>query len=219
MTGQEFVEQLLQEMDELFAQLDTQETLESETSGQLDTVTLLRHALRSEVEAAEIAGLWMPTTPETDVKMAFARQCGDEMRHYELILERLQELGEDPDSLETVDPSYSPLYQYLRTLQSTVERIAAAPFAREAAAKVRNAQFVDFCRSIGDQETTDLYVDIIQPDEVHHHELGCKLLARYATSDSLQTLARAAARNSLAIADELRTLAEKTTGLRSIPVS
>jgi hypothetical protein len=35
----------------------------------------------------------------------------------------------------------------------------------------------------------------------------------------LQELAAAAARNTLAIADELRTLAEKTTGMHNIPSS
>jgi hypothetical protein len=49
--------------------------------------------------------------------------------------------------------------------------------------------------------------------------MGAELLAKYALTDELQELAAAAMRSSLAIADELRTLTEKATGMRSIPVS
>jgi hypothetical protein len=38
-------------------------------------------------------------------------------------------------------------------------------------------------------------------------------------TEELQELIRAATRNTLAIADELRNLAAKTTGVHSIPVS
>jgi hypothetical protein len=39
------------------------------------------------------------------------------------------------------------------------------------------------------------------------------------TTEEAQRLAKEATRNSMAIADELRTLAEKSTGLHPIPVS
>jgi hypothetical protein len=215
----EFVRNLRQEMDHLFGQLGERQTLESESEGEVDVVTLLKLALKSEIEASELAGYWMPTTPEIDVKMAFARQCGDEMKHYDLILRRLGELGEDMSGFEPAEEGYSPLYHYLRGLRTTVERVAAGPFAREAVAEVRNAQFIEFCRSVGDAGTIKMYVDIIQPEEIHHHEMGSDLLAKYAVTDELQELAATAVRSSLAIADELRTLTERATGMRSSPVS
>jgi hypothetical protein len=100
-----------------------------------------------------------------------------------------------------------------------VERIAAGPFAREAIAKVRNAQFIELCETAGDAVTAKLYLDIIQPEEVKHHELARGILERLCTTPELQELAAASTRNTLAIADELRTLAEKTTGMHAIPVS
>jgi bacterioferritin (cytochrome b1) len=215
----EFVEQLVAEMDRLFAQLGETETLESESQGRVDVVTLLRVALKSEIEASELAALWMPTTPEVDAKMCLALQCGDEMKHYGLIAERLAQLGSDPAAFDPLADGHSPLYQYLRGLRTTVERIAGGPFASEAIAQVRNRQFVAFCRSAGDPRTADLYESVIQPEEAHHHRLGREILERHAVTAELQELVRAATRNTLAIADELRNLAAKTTGFHSIPLS
>jgi len=215
----EFVDQLVTEMDRLFAQLGETETLEAESEGRVDVVNLLRLALKSELEASELAALWMPTTPEVDAKMCLALQCGDEMKHYGLISERLTQLGEDLAGFDPLADGHSPLYQYLRGLRTTVERIAGGPFASEAIAQVRNRQFVAFCRAAGDHQTADLYEDVIQPEEAHHHRLGREILERYAVTEELQELIRAATRNTLAIADELRNLAAKTTGVHSIPVS
>ena len=219
MDSRDFVRNLRAEMDQLFGQLGERQTLESESDGKVDVVTLLKLALKSEIEASELAGYWMPTTPEIDAKMAFARQCGDEMKHYDLILRRLTELGENMAGHDPASEGYSPLYHYLRGLRTTVERVAAGPFAREAIAEIRNAQFIELCRSVGDSRTAQVYIEIIQPEEVHHHRLGYELLEKYAVTDELQELAAAATRSSLAIADELRTLTEKATGMRSIPVS
>jgi hypothetical protein len=220
MEPQEFVTNLRREMDRLFGQLGERQTLESESEGKVDVVTLLKLALKSEIEASELAGYWMPTTAEIDVKMAFARQCGDEMKHYDLILKRLGELGEDMSGYDPAQEGYSPLYHYLRGLRTTVERVAAGPFAREAIAKVRNQQFIDFCAAVGDEGTARLYREVIQPEEVKHHRLARTLLERLCTTAELQELAASAARTTLAIADELRTLAEKTSGRHHpIPVS
>jgi bacterioferritin (cytochrome b1) len=215
----EFVDQLVAEMDRLFAQLGETETLESESEGRVNVVTLLRLALKSELEASELAALWMPTTSEVDAKMCLALQCGDEMKHYALISQRLAQLGEDLTGFDPLADGHSPLYQYLRGLRTTVERIAGGPFASEAIAQVRNRQFVAFCRSVGDPQTAELYEEVIQPEEAHHHQLGREILEKYTVTPELQDLVTAATRNTLAIADELRNLAAKTTGVHSIPVS
>jgi len=217
--SKEFVAKLVEEMDQLFARLGEIETLESESDGEVDVVTLLRLALKSEMEASELAALWFPSTPEVDAKMALALQCGDEMKHYGMISDRLAQLGEDMTGFDPMADGHSPMYQYLRGLRTTVERIAAGPFASEAIAQVRNAQFVRFCQSVGDHETARLYSEIIQPEEAHHHHLGREVLERHATTPELQELAAAAVRNTLAIADELSNLAAKTTGVHNIPVS
>jgi bacterioferritin (cytochrome b1) len=220
MEARDFVQGLVDEMEELFSRLGEDEILEAETDGEVEVPTLLKLALKSEMEAAELAGSWMPQTQEVDGKMLFALQCGDEMKHYQMIADRLRELGHDPDALDPAAEGYSPLYHYLRGLRSTLERAAAGPFTCEAIARVRNRQFIDFCRSAGDDETADLYEDVIQPEEVHHHEEGRRFLERHATTPEAQEAVAAAVRTTLAIADELKTLAEKSSGLDTpIPVS
>src|SRR4029079_17504519 len=129
MDGKEFVTGLLAEMDGLFAKLGETDTLEAESEGRGDVVTLLKLALKSELEASELAGFWLPTTAEIDAKMALALQCGDEMKHYGLISQRLEELGEDLSGFDPLADGHSPLYQYLRGLRTMIERIAAGPFA------------------------------------------------------------------------------------------
>jgi 1,2-phenylacetyl-CoA epoxidase catalytic subunit len=217
--SKQFVAGLIEEMDRLFARLGETETLEAESEGQVDVITLLRLALKSELEASELAGFWMPTTPEVDAKMALALQCGDEMKHYGLISQRLVELGQDLSDFDPLSDGHSPLYQYLRGLRTTVERIAGGPFASEAIAVIRNAQFVGFCRSVGDEGTARLYAETIQPEESHHQHLGREILEKYCITPETQELAAAAVRNTFAIADELRNLAAKTTGIFNIPVS
>src|SRR5437016_4141558 len=120
MTGTEFIGGLVAEMEALFARLGERQALEAESEGQVDVKTLLRLALNSELEASELAALWMPSTPEIDVK---------------------------------------------------------------------------------------------------HHELARAILERLCTTAELQEAAAAGTRNTLAIADELSTLAQKSTGMHAIPGS
>ncbi len=219
MDSKEFVATLMAEMERLFACLGEHETLEAESGGRIEMVTLLKLALASELEASELAGSWMPSTSEIDAKQVFAAQCGDEMRHYALIEQRLVELGADLSGFEPLAEGHSPLYEYMRGLRTMAERMAAGPFASEAIAQVRNRQFIAWCESVGDTETARLYHEVIQPEELHHHELGRAILEKYATTPEIQELVANAVRTTLAIADELATLSEKTTGLQALPVS
>jgi len=219
MDPRDFVQGLVDEMEALFSRLGEDAILAAESGGNVEVPTLLKLALQSELEAAELAGSWMPQTHDVEGKMLFALQCGDEMRHYRLIADRLAELGHDVEAFDPAAEGYSPLYHYLRGLRSTIERAAAGPFTCEAIARVRNRQFIAFCRSVGDEETALLYEDVIQPEEVHHHEEGRRYLERHATTPEAQEAAAAAVRTTLAIADELKDLAGKSTGLETLPVS
>jgi len=193
----------------------------SATAGEPDaalTVTrLLLLALKNEIEATECAAAWIATTPETDVKLALARQAGDEAKHYKLIQKRLAELGVATDAHDPLSAGRSPLASFLLTLEGTVARVAAGQFTREALAVVRNAEFARFCRSRGDEPTALLYEETIQPDERHHHELGRALLLKLATTAEAQAAARAASAKVLAIADELQEVARLKMGISRAP--
>jgi uncharacterized ferritin-like protein (DUF455 family) len=156
-------------------------------------------------------------TTDVDVKLAFARQVGDEARHYRLIGDRLRALGFDPDTIDPLAKGYGPLFMYLDSLPTTVERVAAGQFTREAIAVVKNRQFIEFCERAGDVETATLYRDVIEPDERYHHDLGRRLLLRLATTADTQDAARRAARRTLELAEELQVKALATAGIHHAP--
>jgi hypothetical protein len=176
---------------------------------------LLYLALKNELEATECAAGWIATTVEIDVKLALARQAGDEAKHFRLIEKRLGEMGVDARHFDPHPPS--PMLVYLVSLTTTVERVAAGQFTREALAVVRNDEFIRFCSSRGDEATAALYRDVIQPDERHHHDLGRALLAQLATSEASQDAARRAARRTLDLAEELQEIARMKLGVSRAP--
>lgn len=214
MSPEEFVAQLEQENGQLLQSL-AHRAATAEPHAALSVSQLLQVALRNELEAVELAALWIPSETALDAKLAFARQCGDEARHFHLISERLRALGVEPADVQSTPPS--PLLGYLGGLRSTVERAAAGPFTREAIAVARNEVFASFCAERGDSATAELYRLQIQPDEQHHHQLGRRLLLRYATTREAQTQAREAARTTLRIAEEVQELALLRRGLACLP--
>jgi len=178
---------------------------------------LLMLALKNELEATECAAAWLPSTPEVRVKLALARQAGDEAKHYRLIEKRLGELGVDASAHDPMAAGRSPLLAWLLDLQGTVARVAAGQFTREALALVRNREFIRYCRAEEDHGTAVLYEQTIQPDETHHHELGRSLLLELATTDDAQAAARDASRKVLAMAEELQEIARLKAGLSRLP--
>ncbi|MFQ5521054.1 MAG: ferritin-like domain-containing protein [Candidatus Methylomirabilia bacterium] len=217
MTAEEFVRELDARNQDLLRRLEPDDTLKPEVEGDLNIVNLLKVALKNEIEASEIAAHWMGSTEEVDVKLAFARQVGDEAKHYRLIVEHLRELGFDAKTFNPLAKGYGPLFDYLKTLTGTVERAAAGQFTREAVAIVKNRQFIDFCERAGAQSTAALYRDVIEPDERYHHELGRSILLRYASTAQAQDAARRAVARTLELAEELQASALKTAGIHHAP--
>jgi 1,2-phenylacetyl-CoA epoxidase catalytic subunit len=186
-------------------------------SEMLSVGRLLKLALKNEMEATEVAAAWIATTPEMDAKLAFARQVGDEAKHYKLIQKRLVEMGVDMAAFDPFAQGRSPLAVYLVGLEGTVARVAAGPFTREALALVRNDEFIHYCEQSGDGASAALYQDIIQKDEEYHHELGRSLLLRLATTDDAQAAARASCKRVLELAEELQEVARMKLGIAHAP--
>ncbi len=217
MTAEEFVDRLDAQNQRLLSRLAPDDTLKPEVDGALNVLNLLKVALKNEIEATEIAARWLVTTDEVDVKLALARQVGDESKHYRMIADRLRALGFDARAFNPLAKGYGPLFQYLDGLLSTVERVAAGQFTREAIAIVKNRQFIEFCEAAGDKETAAMYRDVIEPDERYHHQLGRTLLLRLATTDETQAAATRAARRTLELAEELQRTALTTAGIHHAP--
>jgi uncharacterized ferritin-like protein (DUF455 family) len=187
-------------------------SLAGDASG--DATQLLQVALANEINVSELAAQWMPTTRELDVKLAFARQAGDEAGHFQLVSDRLAALGFD---LASFTPGDSPLFQYLRGLTSTVERVAAGLFTLESIAHGVNENFMALCEQRGDGETVRIYREYIQPDELAHQQLGQRLLARYAITPELQQTARDTVARLLEIASATRASAAARLGTACFP--
>ncbi len=188
-----------------------------EPSPELGIGRLLLVALKNELEATECAAAWLGSTPEVKVKLALARQAGDEAKHYRLIQKRLAELGVETERLDPLAQGRSPLLSFLFGLETTAARVAAGQFTREALALARNDAFARLCRARGDDATALLYEETIQPDERHHHELGRTLLLELATTPAAQEEARRASRRVLEMAEELQEIARLKAGVTHAP--
>lgn len=214
MDAEQFVRELDAENHRALEKIRASATT-GDPSPELTVAKLLALALKNELEATECAAAWIATTPELGVKLALARQAGDEAKHLRMIQKRLAELGA-PAPDPTTTPK-SKLLAFLLALEGTVARVAAGQFTREALALVRNEAFIAFCETKGDTETAKLYRDVIQPDEKHHHELGRALLLELAASEGSQQSAREASKRVLETAEELQEIARLEKGITRAP--
>lgn len=119
MNAQEFIDELTAANQALLERLDPSDTLETDALGNLDILNLLKIALKNELEATEIAARWLCSADNLDVKLALARQVGDEAKHYRLIQDRLGELGAPAAGFDPLASGYSPLFNFLDSLTDT----------------------------------------------------------------------------------------------------
>lgn len=185
-----------------------------QTADAVDTTQLLQVALANEINVSELAAVWMPTVAELDVKLAFARQAGDEAGHFMLVADRLAALGFDTSGFTA---QTTPMFDFLRGLSSTIERVAASLFTLESIAYGVNENFMALCAERGDAETVRIYREYIQPDEHAHQQLGRALLAKYATTPAQQQLARDTVGKLLDIAGTARAQARAKLGTSCFP--
>jgi hypothetical protein len=162
---------------------------------------LLGAALHDEVEAAEVAAIWMAGEPDLELKLGLARQAGEEAMHYRAIAERMRALGGDPSAAEARWRGPSATFRFLKGLQVPAERLAAAA-VREGISRVRNAAFAAACDARGDAETARLYREVIGPDEARHQEFVQAMLARFALTAEDQERARRDAARVLQLVEE-----------------
>lgn len=217
LTGPEFVAEMDRTLWQILSVRDSVLVRMGESVGRADMAQLLKGALRNEMEASEIAACWMPATADLEAKLAFARQAGDEARHYGLIADRLRELGVDLSDFSPMAGGPGRLFHYFEGLGSTVERVAAAQFTREAIGYKSNELFIAFCEACGDTITAALYREQIQPEEMHHHQWGKRILERLATTADEQAASRRAILATLELADELRSLAAGRLLVEALP--
>ena len=128
-------------------------------------------ALKNELEATECAAGGFGTTREIDVKLALARQAGDEAKHYRLIEKRLAELGVDASAYESRAAVAAPAVPGVARDDGRARRRRAV-HARGARRRAKRGVRALLRGPRATTPTAALYRDVIQPDERHHHELG-----------------------------------------------
>jgi len=212
-----FVHELEEYVNERLSSLDLLKEPEIQGADRGEIVRRLKMALKNELEASEIAAVWIPTTPETEVKLALARQVGDEAKHYRLIEEHLVAMGADLTGFDPAAGGYGPMFQLLAGFKTTVERIGAAQFTRESLALKKNEQFIEFCDVAGDEATARLDRESIQPDEEWHVRLGQIVLEKYAVTSELQAQARKAVEAVLDLAVKIQTKQRKEMKVSHAP--
>jgi hypothetical protein len=199
-----FVDELETYVTERLSALDLLKEPQIAATDRSEIVVRLKMALKNELEASEIAAIWIPTTAEIDVKLALARQVGDEAKHYKLIEDHLEKMGADLAGFNPGAGGYGPMFQLLAGFNTTVERIGAAQFTRESLALKKNEQFIEFCEAAGDKATATLYRGHIQPDEQWHVHLGRTVLEKYATTPDARDQARRAVEAVLELAVKIQ---------------
>src|SRR5262244_1629183 len=117
-----FVHELESYVNERLSSLDLLKEPKIQAADRSEIVRRLKIAMKSELEASEIAAAWISTTPELEVKLALARQVGDEARHYRLIEEHLARMGADISGFDPSEGGYGPMFQLLAGFKNTVER-------------------------------------------------------------------------------------------------
>lgn len=216
MDSKVFVQELQASNEQLLAELgDLRALAHARPEPRDGLVTLLRVALANEISVAELAARWMPSVPDWEIKIALAQQAGDEARHFQLLEKRLHQLG--ISLADFSPPAENQLFAYLNSLETPVEKIAAGQFTLEALAYKVNDAFLRYCELVGDPETAQLYRNFIQPDELHHYQLGRRLLEKYAKTAEAQRRARDAATLTLVLARELRGTAARKLGTSCFP--
>jgi len=164
---------------------------------------MLRLESKFAIESIEAAALWTADTESLEMKIVFGTQCGIHARQYQRLQERLSVLGLAPGSYDPRQGGYSKLYAFLRSLQTSEERVATGLLTLGSAAVARLGALQAFCSERGDEETAALLKNDMIPDEQHRADEGRDRLALLATADDIQARARRAIYKTIELLGEL----------------
>lgn len=149
---------------------------------------VMKSRLHNELQAADLYGSWLHSTPEFEVKTLMAHSGNEEMEHAGLLAERIRGLGHDPFDYRPL-PAQTAMFNALAGLQGTCARIAGFPLAGETVATYLIGMSL---RSPSVPEWIKEPYRRINEEEEQHGSLPQGVLREYATTDDLQDSARRA---------------------------
>lgn len=151
---------------------------------------MLRIEAKLAIESIEAAAIWIADAESLEIKIVLASQCGVHARQYQRLAERLSGLGLAPGSYDPRQGGYSKLYAFLRSLQTSEERLAAGMLTLGGAAVARLSALLSLCGERGDEATAELLRDGLIPDEQRRLDDGRERLCLLATAEDTQARAR-----------------------------
>ena len=166
-----------------------------------EVTDVLRLVIKTTIEAAEVAALWVADCEDLEMKLSLAEQCGDGARQCREVAARLEALGQGP-----FDPragGYSKLFAFLRSLQTPEERSAAGYVTGKALSMARLGALAALCREKGDGQTASLLADTLLSQERRYYEEGKRLLTAVALNEESQARGRRSAYRTLELATEM----------------
>ena len=164
---------------------------------------VLRFTLKSAIEMAEVAALWVADCDDLEMKLLLAEQCGDGAKHYRRISARLAALGADVAGYDPRHGGYSKVFAFLRSLQTPEERSSAGHVTAKALSMARLEALAALCESKGDPETARLLREDLSVDERRYYEEGKRILAISASTEESQARGRRSAYRTLELATEM----------------
>jgi hypothetical protein len=153
---------------------------------------MLRLETKFVIESIEAAAIWIADTESLEMKIVLGLQCGIHASHYQKLQERLSELGLAPGSYDPRQGGYSKLYAFLRSLQTSEERVATGLLTLGGAALARLQSLAAFCDDKGDVVSGDVLRRAMIPNEQQRMDEGREKLVQLATSEDSQARARRA---------------------------
>jgi hypothetical protein len=173
-------------------------------AGDTASVTdMLRLEAKFAIESLEAAALWTADTESLEMKIVFGTQCGVHARQYQRLQEQLSVLGLASGSYDPRQGGYSKLYAFLRSLQTSEERVATGLMTLGGAAVARLGALRNFCGERGDEGTAGLLGTGMIPDEQRRADEGRDRLTLLVTADDVQARARRAIYKTIELLGEL----------------
>jgi bacterioferritin (cytochrome b1) len=164
---------------------------------------LLRLEAKFAIESIESCAIWIADCESLELKIALSAQCGVHARHFERLQERLSNLGLAPGSYDPRQGGYSKLFAFLRSLQTSEERVAAGLLTLGGAAVARLAALIAVCQDKGDAESAELLQAGLLPDEQHRVDEGRDRLTLLTGGEDSQARARRAIYKTVELLGEL----------------
>lgn len=191
MNGEEFVAAVREARATELDRLGSEKALVAETDATLESEAVLRAVAGAEARAVETFETWAEDERHERAREVFADAAARERDHYDRTVTALD--GDVEVSAE------DPVQDHLRTLDGSVERVAAGMVGRPLVAARTLLQVVNFFINEGDTANTDRFREIREEIDDLVSE-GATLLEDVCETDDDWQHARAAAEETIAVA-------------------